>query len=370
MPVKLEHWSLNFYKLPYRREIVWANAVEQAGIFALLTLEGDNGAKGVAEGTIKATWSGVSPRSLAAVFEDVLMPRLAGIDIGAPAAVAAALAGVPENRLARGMLDSAAWVLHAATLGQPLWRLWGGAPTVDLTWAITRQAPLVMAREAAAMCARHGFGTLKVKGGQGLATDLLAMREIRAAVGPDVALYVDANSAYPRSQAVAYVQAIADAGALVAEDPCPLLPDAEFSALQRVSPIPVLIDRNCTSVGDAQAFIDKGGIALSTKPGRIGLSEARAINDLAAAHGAKVAIGLYAESALGTLINLQQAAALAPAQALVAAEQTFFLEMSDQVLTESLVIAQGRIHMPEAVDVAGLIDRDKLGQYALKRSHD
>lgn len=150
-----------------------------------------------------------------------------------------------------------------------------------------------------------------------------------------------------------------------AEDPCQLWPDAEFRVLQQVSAIPILIDRNCTSVQDAQAFIDKGGFALSTKPGRIGLSEARAINALAAAHGAKVAIGLYAESALGTLINLQQAAALAPAQTRVAAEQMFFLEMSDQVLTDTLSISQGRVHMPEALDVAGLIDCDKLRHYAL-----
>ena len=365
MPVKLEQWSLKFYKLPYRREIVWANTVERAGTFALLTLEGDNGAQGVAEGTIKATWSGVSPRSLTAVFEDVLMPKLAGVDIASPAAVAQALAGIPENRLARGMLDSAAWVLHAATLGEPLWKLWGGTGAVELTWAVTRQPPVVMAQEAALMCGSYGFRTLKVKGGQGLATDLHAMREIRAAVGDAVAMYVDANSAYARAEAAAYVGAIADAGALVAEDPCPLWPDAEFSALQQVSSIPILIDRNCTSVGDAQAFIDKGGIALSTKPGRIGLSEARAINALAATHGAKVAIGLYAESALGTLINLQQAAALAPAQTLVAAEQTFFMEMADQVLIDTLPIIDGRIRMSEASDVAALIDHDKLLHYAL-----
>lgn len=365
MQVRLERWSLQFYRLPYRREILWANAVEKAGTFALLTLEGDNGAKGVAEGTIKSTWSGVSPRSLAAIFEDVLMPRLAGVDIASPQAVAAAIAGIPENKLARGMLDSACWLLHAASLGQPLWKLWGGAPQVDLTWAITRQAPLAMASEAATMCGHHGFRTLKVKGGQGLGTDLAALREIRAAVGAEVVLYVDANSAYPRSEAIAYVNAIADAGAVVAEDPCPLQADAEFTALQHASAIPILVDRNCTSVNDAQAFIDQGGIALSTKPGRIGPSEARAINDLAALHGAKVAIGLYAESALGTLISLQQAAALTPAQTLVAAEQTFFLEMVDQVLTDGLSISEGCIQMPVLADIASLVDRDKLAHYAL-----
>ena len=364
MSVELANWSLHFYTLPYRREIVWANAVEKAGSFALLVLEGDNGIKGVAEGTLKATWSGVSPRSLAAAFEDYLMPRLSGVDISSPVAVAKALAGIPENRLAKGMLDSAAWVLHAATVGQPLWKLWGGVPEIDLTWAVTRQPPLVMAREAAQMCGQYGFRTLKVKGGQGLDSDLLALREIRAAVGAGVALYVDANSAYTREEAGRYVDAIADAGAVVAEDPCPLWPDAQFTALQSGASVPVLVDRNCTSVQDAQAFIDNGAIALSTKPGRIGPSEARAINILAAAHGAKVAIGLYAESALGTLISLQHASALPPAQTLVAAEQTFFLEMEDQVLAQALEISEGRVRLPGTAEVSLLVDLDKVAHYA------
>lgn len=369
MTVKLARWSLHFYALPYRREIVWANAVEKAGTFALLLLEGDNGKQGVAEGTIKSTWSGVSPKSLKAAFEDFLMPKLRDVDISSPPAVAKALAGIPENQLAKGMIDSAAWLLHAATIGKPLWQLWSGKPEVDLTWAITRQPPAAMAAESAEVCARYGFGTLKVKGGQGVATDLQALREIRAALrgneGDQVILYVDANSAYQREEAITYVKAIADAGAVVAEDPCPLWPDAEFSELQAASPVPVLVDRNCTSVLDAQAFLDKGATALSTKPGRIGLSEARAINDLATTRGAKVAIGLYAESALGTLISLQQAAALSPAQTLVAAEQTFFLEMTGQVLARPLAIRAGHVTLPGEPDIAALVDWGQVERFKL-----
>ena len=363
MTVKLARWSLHFYALPYRREIVWANAIEAQGVYALLMIEGDNGKQGVAEGTVKSTWSGVSPNSLKAAFDDVLMPRLQGVDIGSPAAVAQALDGIPENKLAKGMIDSAVWTLHAATVVKPLWQLWGGTQQVPVTWAITRQAPAFMAREAADMCTRYGFRTLKVKGGQGVATDLQAMKEIRAAVGGGVMLYVDANSAYSREQASDYVQAIADAGATAAEDPCPLWPDAAFTALQAASPVPLLVDRNCTSLLDAHAFLDKGSaakVALSTKPGRIGLSEARAINALAAARGAKVAVGLYAESALGTLISLQQAAALPPAQTLVAAEQTFFLELTEQVLALPLSITDGKIDLPQEANLAGAIDWDKV----------
>ena len=370
MTVKLTRWSLHFYTLPYRREIIWANAVEKEGLFALLLLEGDNGKLGIAEGTIKPTWSGVSPNSLKAAFADFLMPKLKHVDIASPAAVNQALAGIPENKLAKGMIDTAAWTLHAATIGTSLWQLWNGTPEVDLTWAITRQPPAVMAAEAAEVCARYGFRTLKVKGGQGLATDLQAMREIRAAlktsVGDEVVLYVDANSAYTRDEAIDYVKAIAGAGAVVAEDPCPLLPDAAFNALQTASPIPLLVDRNCTSVLDAQAFLDKGAaskVALSTKPGRIGLSEARAINDLAATRGAKVAIGLYAESALGTLISLQQAAALPAAQSLVAAEQTFFLEMTEQILIHPLVVKAGSLTLPEESNLAALVDWHRLERF-------
>lgn len=365
MSARLARWSLDFYALPYRREIVWANAVERAGTFALLIVEDDDGACGFAEGTLKDTWSGVSPRSLKAAFEDFLMPRLAQADIGSPPAVNAALAGIPENRLARGMIDSAAWMLHAARRGLPLWQLWGGRREVDLTWAVTRQPPAAMAAEAALVCARHGFRTLKVKGGQGFDVDREALRAIRSAVGDRVALYVDANSAYRREQAADYVRLLADEGVTVAEDPSALLPDATFKALQAGTHLPVLVDRNCVGVGDALAFLGQGARALSTKPGRIGLSEARAIGELAASRGAKVAVGLYAESAAGTLVSLQQAAALDPARTLVAAEQTFFLEMTDQVLVPELPIRDGRVTLPAQAGDAAWIDRDRLARYAL-----
>lgn len=363
--MKIVEWSLHFYALPYQREVVWANAVERAGTFALLRVRADNGAQGIAEGTIKPTWSGVSPRSLRAALEDFIMPRLLGVDVAAPDAVTLALAGIPENRLAKGMADTACWCLRSMSAGQPLWRLLGGTSEVELTWALTRQLPQAMAREAAEMCERYGFRTLKVKGGQGQEVDLAALREIRAAVGADVSLYVDANSAYPSSEALYYVRAIGRAGALVAEDPCPLQPDQGFAALQSEGGLPILVDRNCTSIEDARRFLERGAVALSTKPGRIGISEARQITALAAKRGAKVAIGLYAESALGTLLSLQQAAAVPPGQRLVPAEQTFYLGMIDQVLGSELVIREGRITLPDTPDLTELVDWQRVERYAL-----
>jgi len=185
--VKLERWSLHFYRLPYAREVVWANAREDAGLFALLVLEA-GGAKGIAEGTLKDTWSGVSPASLKAALEDFLIPRLQAADLSDEQAVARAFAGIPENRLAKGMLESACWTLRAAAAKQPLWQLWNAGRSREVAWTVTRQAPKAMAVEAVEVCAKYGFRSLKVKGGQGMEVDLRALAEIQSAVGGGVAV--------------------------------------------------------------------------------------------------------------------------------------------------------------------------------------
>lgn len=118
--MKLTAWSLHFYELPYAREVVWANAVESSGLYALLSLTDESGAQGVAEGTIKATWSGVSPRSLKAALEDFLIPKVLGVECEGAAGVMKRLEGVPENRLAKAMIDNAAWQIEACRAGQPL----------------------------------------------------------------------------------------------------------------------------------------------------------------------------------------------------------------------------------------------------------
>jgi L-alanine-DL-glutamate epimerase-like enolase superfamily enzyme len=355
--MRLERWSLNFYRLPYAREVVWANAREETGLFALLVLEA-GGAQGIAEGTLKDTWSGVSPKSLAAAFEDFLIPRLREVDLTDERVVATAFAGIPENRLAKGMIESACWTLRAALAREPLWKLWDAGRSREVAWTVTRQAPKAMAVEAMDACAKYGFRTLKVKGGQGVETDLRALAEIKSAVGSGVELTVDANSAYDRAEALAYVQAIANAGVTVAEDPCTLQPDRHFEALQTASPIPILVDRSCASKEDAALYLERGAQALSTKPGRVGLAETRAMSAMALGKGAQTAVGIYAESALGTLINLQQPGTMA-------AEQTFFLAMKEQVSTLLPEIRAGKIELPTEADLSRLVDWGRVGRFAL-----
>jgi L-alanine-DL-glutamate epimerase-like enolase superfamily enzyme len=215
-----------------------------------------------------------------------------------------------------------------------------------------------MASEAERMVGRYGFRTLKVKGGQGIERDLAGIREIRAAVGDGIRFYVDANGAYPADQALNYAHALADIGAAVLEDPCPLAPDARFHQFRRTSPIPILVDFGCTSLRDAGLFIEQGAQALSIKPGRFGLTQARAMQDLAQKSGCGVVVGLMGESALGTLAGLQFAATVAsPA---LPAELTWFLAMTDQIVKEIPEVVDGMVKLPASSCLASLIDWDAV----------
>jgi L-Ala-D/L-Glu epimerase len=362
--MKLAHWSLHFYRLPYVREVRWVYAAEDSGDYALLTVVADNGTTGVAEGVIKPTRTGTSPRSLTAALETVVLPQLQGLDLSNEEAVALALARVPENRLAKAMVDNACWALRAAAAGKPLWRLLGGKREIDLAWILTRQAPERMAAEAGEACARHGFRTLKVQGGQGRDVDLRTLAEVRVAVGPDVALYVDANGSYPRGEAADYVRALADAGVRVSEDPCALAPDAAFEALQRASPLPVLVDLSCTSAADAELYFGRGARAVAAKPARIGLSEARAIDAVAAKRGGSAALAVYYESALGTLLSLQLAGALS-SPALLPPSQSFFLLLGAQVTKELPQVRGGKLTLPDEPSLERLVDWEAVKRLKL-----
>jgi L-alanine-DL-glutamate epimerase-like enolase superfamily enzyme len=360
--MRLAGHSLHCYRLRYERPVRWSDLVEEAAPFVLLRLTGDSGAVGVAEITVKPTWCGVSARSLVAAVEDVLLPLVAAMDLDDPTAVRTALERIPENHAAKTLIDNACWDLHAAARGRALWQLWEGKRRVELSWALTRQVPSLMAAEAAAMVARHGFRTLKVKGGQGIDVDLAGMHEIRSAVGQGVSLYVDANGAYPAEQALDYICAMADAGAVMVEDPCALAPDAWFRKLQQDSPLPLLVDFGCTSLRDAGLFIEREARALSIKPGRFGFSHARAMQNLALRSGCAPVVGLMGESVLGTLAALQFAAAVP--RPVLPAELTWFLAMTEQITTMTPEIVDGAVDLPDCASLGSLVDWGTVARLA------
>ncbi len=356
--MRLVNWSFHTCRLPYERPVQWSDVVEDAAEFLLLKLESDTGHTGVAEMTLKPTWTGASRRGLVAALEDMLLPLVQKSAIDDRLAVRRAMDAFPGNLAAKALFDNALWDLQAAASGQSLWRAWRGKNHVPLTWVLTRQSPALMAAEAVAVKAEYGFDSIKVKGGQGLETDVRAMHELKAALGNSVRLYVDANGAYPFDKALDYVAAMADAGAEVVEDPCSLRPDAAFTKLQGATKTPVLVDFGCESLRDAQLFLDAGARSFSLKPGRFGLTDTREMARLSTDAGCKVVVGMFGESALGTLPALSLASTLADSA--LPAEVTWFLAMTQQCITHTIEVREGIATLPDIAGCASLVDWDRL----------
>lgn len=347
-------WRVYVRRLAYERAVQWSDLTETAATFVVLRIETASGCAGAAELAVKPTWVGATAASLVCALAEMFEPLARQHSLSDPRLLRAALDAIPGNQPAKTLIDNACWDWLGARCGVPLWRRLRGRAHVPVSWAVTRQPPAAMAREAADMIARHGFRTLKIKGGQGMALDLACVDAVRQAVGDEVNLYVDANGAYAVAEAALYAASLSRAGAVVVEDPCAFVPDEGFTALQQAVDAPLLVDFGMTGTRDAHLFLERGAKALSIKPGRFGLSDSLRMLQLARGAGAAVVAGLMGESALGTWAGLQFAAALPPAT--LPAELTWFLAMREQMLAEVPVVVDGAIAMPSWPSVCARID--------------
>jgi L-alanine-DL-glutamate epimerase-like enolase superfamily enzyme len=222
-----------------------------------------------------------------------------------------------------------------------------------------------MAREAETMVARHGFRHLKIKGGQGIATDLEALAAIRSAVGDAVQLTVDANGRYSMAETPAYVARLAEHDVRWVEDPCRTEPTHAFTELQQACRLPILVDGPCRDMLIAKLFLQSGARGLSIKLGKAGgYTENRTIIDLAAAHACAANVGILAETSLGSLAALQLQAAIPPALAQLPAETTFFLELDREYVQAPLEVRNGEVRLPDEPGMARMIDWRRVADLA------
>ena len=116
--------------------------------------------------------------------------------------------------MAAAGIDMALWDAQAQAQAVPLVRLLGGDPRPIAAYASLRSmSPAAAAAEAEEVLER-GFRGIKLKVGRGdLATDLEAIRAVRASVGDDVELMVDYNQSLSVDEAIARMRAL-DAAAL------------------------------------------------------------------------------------------------------------------------------------------------------------
>ena len=113
--------------------------------------------------------------------------------------------------MAISAVDNALWDLKAKLLGESLLDLLGAAldrAPVYGSGGFTSYSHAQLTDQLGGWAA-EGFHAVKMKIGRDAKADIDRVRLARKAIGPDVALYVDANGAYSRAQALAQAEQFA-----------------------------------------------------------------------------------------------------------------------------------------------------------------
>lgn len=183
-----------------------------------------------------------SPALLARLVDDLLAPAVVGQDPTMARVVRERLrrltdyAGTPGlATFGMAAVDTALWDLLGKSLGQPVWRLLGAARTAIPTYAMVGWLELGLdeLEAVSATAMDQGFLGVKVKVGAGpLSEDLDRIRVVRAVIGDDAALMVDANQAFDYGEALRRGRAYEQLGCRWFEEP---LPAADTAAHVRLA---------------------------------------------------------------------------------------------------------------------------------------
>lgn len=196
-------------KKPFKTALRTVTAIDNV----IVKVIADSGQIGYGEAAPTAVITGDTAGSIRWAVEQVIAPVLIGAELENLEEIMLRLERcIVKNSSAKAAVDIAIYDLYGQLYQIPLYKLWGGfrkALVTDLT--ISVNTPEQMAKDSLE-AVRCGYEVLKIKVGKDPALDLRRLQAIRAAVGYDVKLRIDANQGWKPKEAVVIIQQMEDEG--------------------------------------------------------------------------------------------------------------------------------------------------------------
>jgi len=319
-------------------------------------------------------------RSMVSAIVEYYGPRLIGTDLAdVESAWQMFDRTLAFNANARAALDHAVVDALGKAYGVPAYALLGGLcqPRVPLEWSVSiADETATMVAEAVAAVERFGIRVLCVKAGHagGWRRDVVNFRAVRAAVGADVAVGVDANMGWSVPDAKRAVLAMAEVGLDYIEQPIERRNVAGLAAIRTLAAgIPVMADESLLTLQDAHALALAGAVdVFCIKLYRVGgLHIAKKIAAVAESAGILLNVGgLAAFSQLEAAAGAHFYASTPTAQTMPAAEFVFGLGVigRDPLVPEpAYTIDDGCVVVPALPGLGVTIDEAQLTRLTLMR---
>ena len=216
------------------------------------------------------------------------------------------------NTAIKAAVDIACYDIAAKKMGVPLYQYLGGSEnTVVSDVTIGIGSPDDMAAKSAEWAAK-GWNMLKIKLGEEIGLDAERMRKIRAAVGNNVILRVDANQGWSVKDTIQIAKELDQLNVELIEQPTVHWDYNGLAEIKRSVAIPVVADESCHMPSDAAKLANMRAIdGMNIKLMKCGgIYNALKINAVAEANNLFCMIGCMGESRVANAAGMHVAAAL------------------------------------------------------------
>jgi L-alanine-DL-glutamate epimerase-like enolase superfamily enzyme len=355
------------YAIPYRKPLRFASGEVHAAEHVLVRVHTDDGVVGTADAVPRPFTYGETQAGVVAVIRSVFTAQVVGRTLLERERIGEDLARTVGNPTAKSAVDMAIWDALGRTLDQPVTSLLGGyTDRMRVSHMLGFDTPAAMVTEAERMRDTYGITTFKVKvGRRPVSLDTAVVRALREGLGPDVELYVDGNRGWTASESARAMAEMRDLGLTFAEELCPADDVLGRRWLVQQCDVPFIADESAVTPADVTREVLGGSAtAVSIKTARTGFTHSARVHHLAEGLGLEVVMGNQIDTQLGSMSTVVFGAAFRLTSQR-AGELSNFLDMTDDLLTEPLVISDGTLPVRPGAGLGVDVDPEKLAQYRL-----
>lgn len=289
-------------------------------------------------------------------YREIDMPAIEGAAAGIDDIVRVVPSGLAPS--ARFALELALVNLLAAERNVSPAGVMDAGPAVEIfqSGLLTGESDRILAD--AAYFSSAGFEAVKLKvGRRALEDDIRLCRAVRERIGPDVRFRLDANRAWSKKEAVAFVHGLEGDPVEYLEEPLTL--PSDLPLLAREIPVPIALDETLYEQPDRDPEFFEGIVAVILKPTFLGgLSRSLHLARLATGHGVRPVVSSAFESGVG-MAGLVALAAVLGGDRNPAGLDTYRYLGAD-VLPSRLSLRHGRIRTGEVYRAALFPDESRL----------